>query len=122
MFMSQLRISLAASAFALALALFSTGLVVAHNCHTEVSNVTAHVAHGHSLPDKFAGSSQNLFDEICIGIIFFFLILGGKNLHKISNFRGFQRLDYILRQAFNYIRPPNLTNSLSLVQLGVSRI
>ncbi len=120
--MSKLRISRAASAFALVLGLISTGVVVAHTCHTEVSNVAAHLDHGHSLPDEIAGNSQNLLNEICIGIIFFFLLLGGKYLHKIFKTRNFQRPEHIWRHALGNIRPPNLTNSLSLAQLGVSRI
>ncbi len=122
MIKSKLRMSRVASAFALVLGLISTGVVVAHTCHTEVSNVVAHLDHGHSLPDETAGSTQNLLNEICIGVIFFFLLFGGKYLHKIFRIHSFQRLEHIWRHAVGNIRPPNLTNSLSLTQLGISRI
>lgn len=111
-----------ASAFALVLGLISTGVVVAHTCHTEDSNVVAHVEHGHSLPDEISGSPQNLLDEICIGVIFFFLLFGGKYLHKFFRIHSFQRPEHSLRHALGKIRPPNLSNSLSLIQLGISRI
>ena len=111
-----------ASAFALVLGLISTGVVVAHTCHTEVSNVVAHLEHGHSLPDEIAGSTQNLLNEICIGVMFFFLLFGGKYLHKIFRIHSFRRPEHIWRHAVGNIRPPNFTNSLSLVQLGISRI
>jgi hypothetical protein len=114
--------SRAASAFALVISLFSTGAVIAHNCHTEAQNPIVHVEHDHLAHSEAGSASNNLISEICIGIIFFTLLFGGKYLLRHRRAGSINQLFGFWNHSLKYLRPPNLTFALTLPQLGISRI
>lgn len=122
MFLLKIKISRAASAYALVIALLSTGVVIAHSCHNDSPVVVTHVEHTQDTVPQAGGASGNLLNEICTGIVFIALFVGSRFLLRIQRFKTFGRLAVFKCRAFIEIRPPNLSFALSLSQLGISRI
>ena len=114
--------SRAASAFAVVISLFSTGAVIAHNCHNEAQSPIVHMEHEQSSHSEAGNSGSNLLNDICFGIIFFALLFGGKYLLLRRRVRNLDRLLGFWNLSLKYLRPPDLTFALSLPQLGISRI
>ena len=113
------------------LTLISTVVVVAKACHKEptaaipVATSAIHASHGdhHHAPPATQGlSSSSLLKEICVGIFYLVLLLGGKFLLKIFH-RLYQEQVLAFKVgliAYRRKHPFNLT--LSLPQLGIYRI
>lgn len=68
--------SRAASAFALAISLLSTGAVIAHNCHEGAQTPVVHMEHEPSTHYEAGSAGSNLLKDICFGVIFFALLFG----------------------------------------------
>ena len=121
------------------LTVISTAVVVAKSCHDEPQPVAVaaativHASHGdhvHTTPAKTGNEpvtqqgvlNSGLISDICTGIFYLVLFLGGRFLLKsrINSFRE-QSAVFTSIQVFNRLKVvPNLT--LSLPQLGISRI
>lgn len=121
------------------LTLVSTAVVVAKNCHVEQIPVAgavgtvAHVSHGDHVhtppanPGKVPINSQGvlnsgLISDICTGIFYLVLFLGGRLLFKSrSNFIKDKIEGFKSSLAIN--KPKVVLNlTLSLPQLGICRI
>jgi len=120
MFTSKQGVARAASAIVLLISLISTGMVVAHQCHQASSQVATH-AH-HDEPTSSVTPNSSLLTDICIGVTFLVLLIGGKFWLR-------KRVSSWLVQAFSqikdlrhFVKPPNLVFALTLPQLGISRI
>jgi len=120
MFASKQGVARAASAIVLLISLISTGMVVAHQCHQASTQVATH-AH-HDEPTSSVTPSSSLLTDICIGVTFLVLLIGGKFWLR-------KRVSSWLVQAFSqikdlrhFVKPPNLVFALTLPQLGISRI
>ena len=117
--------------FAIFLAVFSTGIVIAHQCHSIISNQVSmqhnHSDHGSaptgavkSLNDN--SNTERLIDTGCAALFIVVLLLGRKFLDlraprsRLSNFRNLSR-DWVTVH-----RPQVFRLSLSRPQLGVIRI
>ena len=117
--------------FAIFLAVFSTGIVIAHQCHSIISNQVSmqhnHSDHGSaptgavkSLNDN--SNTERLIDTGCAALFIVVLLLGRKFLDlrapmsRLSNFRNLSR-DWVTVH-----RPQVFQLSLSRPQLGVIRI
>ena len=120
-----------AALFAIFLAVFSTGIVIAHQCHSIISNQVSmqhnHSDHGSaptgvtkSLNDN--SNTERLIDTGCAALFIVVLLLGRKFLDlrapmsRLSNFRNLSR-DWVTVH-----RPQVFQLSLSRPQLGVIRI
>ena len=117
--------------FAIFLAVFSTGIVIAHQCHSIISNQVSmqhnHSDHG-SAPTGVTKSlndnskTERLIDTGCAALFIVVLLLGRKFLDlraprsRLSNFRNLSR-DWVTVH-----RPQVFQLSLSRPQLGVIRI
>ncbi len=117
--------------FAIFLAVFSTGIVIAHQCHSIISNQVS-MQHNHSdhcsaptgavksLNDN--SNTERLIDTGCAALFIVVLLLGRKFLDlraprsRLSNFRNLSR-DWVTVH-----RPQVFQLSLSRPQLGVIRI
>jgi hypothetical protein len=117
--------------FAIFLAVFSTGIVIAHQCHSIISNQVSmqhnNSDHGSaptgavkSLNDN--SNTERLIDTGCAALFIVVLLLGRKFLDlraprsRLSNFRNLSR-DWVTVH-----RPQVFQLSLSRPQLGVIRI
>jgi hypothetical protein len=117
--------------FAIFLAVFSTGIVIAHQCHSIISNQVSmqhnHSDHGSaptgavkSLNDN--SNTERLIDTGCAALFIVVLLLGRKFLDlraprsRLSSFRNLSR-DWVTVH-----RPQVFQLSLSRPQLGVIRI
>ena len=117
--------------FAIFLAVFSTGIVIAHQCHSIISNQVSmqhnHSDHGSaptgavkSLNDN--SNTERLIDTGCAALFIVVLLLGRKfldlraSMSRLSNFRNLSR-DWVTVH-----RPQVFQLSLSRPQLGVIRI
>jgi hypothetical protein len=117
--------------FAIFLAVFSTGIVIAHQCHSIISNQVSmqhnHSDHG-SAPTGVTKSlndnsdTERLIDTGCAALFIVVLLLGRKFLglraprSRLSNFIDLSR-DWV-----KVHRPQVFQLSLSRPQLGVIRI
>ena len=117
--------------FAIFLAVFSTGIVIAHQCHSIISNQVSmqhnHSDHG-SAPTGVTKSlndnskTERLIDTGCAALFIVVLLLGRKFLglraprSRLSNFIDLSR-DWV-----KVLRPQVFQLSLSRPQLGVIRI
>lgn len=120
------------------LTLVSTAVVIAKSCHDEpipvaVATAVAHASHGHHVHTPSANSgttpiaaqgvlNSGLISDICTGIFYLVLILGSRFLLK-NRFATLKVKVAALNSAVAIYRASvekNLT--LSLPQLGISRI
>ena len=112
------------------LTLASTVVVVVESCHAgrapavvAATSHAAHTDHHHPAPTPLQSTNHSeLFTQICAGVFYLVLLLGGKFLLRIfrkSYKNQIQRLTAPLI-AFNQRVSNNLT--LSLPQLGICRI
>ncbi len=117
--------------FAIFLAVFSSGIVIAHQCHSISSNQvsTQHIYSDHgSAPTSSTKSlndnlkTERLIDTGCAALFLVLLLLGRKYLDlsaprsRLSNFIDLSR-DWV-----KVYRPQVFQRSLSRPQLGVIRI
>ena len=119
--------------------LISTAVVVvAKSCHEEQKPVVAaaaitHASHGdhaHTAPANSGKTSapaqgvlnSGLISDICTGIFYLVLFLGGRFLLK-NRFNSFRDKVAVFKSRHIFIRPKVVLNlTLSLPQLGISRI
>jgi hypothetical protein len=117
--------------FAIFLAVFSTGIVIAHQCHSIISNQVSmqhnHSDHG-SAPTgavkslNYNSNTERLIDNGCAALFIVVLLLGRKFLDlraPRSRLRNFINLS---RDWVKVHRPQVFQLSLSRLQLGVIRI
>jgi hypothetical protein len=123
MLKSRSKISQIASLFALLIALISTGAVVAHQCHSEAAPVISQTHHIHYSEQRAVqGPGNSLLGEVCVGVVFLALLLGGRYLFKTRILKSLPIFPSEVIK-FRYSRkPPDLIYALTLPQLGVSRI
>ena len=116
---------------AILLAVFSTGIVIAHQCHSMQSDQVAiqanhsgdHVASTTSVkPLSFASSSNALMDVGC-AVLFIVVLLLGRKLHYLRA-PSSQLKEYLTngRRLISAQRNQFIQLSLSRAQLGVIRI
>ncbi len=120
MFSSKQGVARAASAIVLLISLISTGMVIAHQCHQATAQVVTHTHHDE--PTNSVAPNSSLLTDICVGVTFLVILLGGKFwLRKRVNQL---RVEFIaqVKDLRSFIKPPNLVFALSLPQLGISRI
>jgi hypothetical protein len=119
------------------LTLASTVVVVAKSCHAEQNSVaaaaTVHSSQGDHVHTPPANSgiatlaaqgalNSWLISDICTGIFYLVLFLGGRFLLK-NRFNSFRDKVAIFKSSHIFIRPKVVLNlTLSLPQLGISRI
>ena len=116
---------------AILLAVFSTGIVIAHQCHSMQSDQVAiqanhsgdHVAPTTSVkPLSFASSSNALMDVGC-AVLFIVVLLFGRKFLDLraprSRLKSFMTLS---RELVSVYRPQVFQLALSRPQLGVIRI
>ena len=119
------------------LTLASTVVVVAKSCHAEQNSVaaaatTVHFSHGdhvHTPPANLGAPlaaqgvlNSGLISDICTGIFYLVLFLGGRFLLK-NRFNSFRDKVAVFKSSHIFIRPKIVLNlTLSLPQLGISRI
>lgn len=118
--------------------LISTAVVVAKSCHEEQKLVVAaaaitHASHGdhaHTAPANSGKSSapaqgvlnSGLISDICTGIFYLVLFLGGRFFLK-SRFNSFRDKVAVFKSSDVFNRPKVALNlTLSLPQLGICRI
>jgi hypothetical protein len=120
MFTSKQGVARAASAIVLLISLISTGMVVAHQCHQSSTQVATH-AH-HDEPTSSATPNSSLLTDICIGVTFLVLLIGGKFWlrKRVSSWLA-QAVSQI-KDLRRFVKPPNLVLALTLPQLGIYRI
>ena len=120
MWISRQGVARAASGIVLLLSLISTGMVVAHQCHQESVQVATHSHHQDTA--KSDPSTGSLLTDICIGVTFLVLLIGGK--YWLRGNRPTWRIsrNVSIKDLRGFIKPPNLAFNLSLPQLGVCRI
>jgi hypothetical protein len=116
----------------------STAVVVAQSCHNEeIPTVAAvaivHTSHGDhvhapiSNPSQTINSAQGalksgLLSDICTGIFYLVLFLGGRFLLK-RQVETFSKRNTVFNTSYVFISPKVRVNlTLSLPQLGISRI
>ncbi len=117
--------------FTILLAIFSTGFVIAHQCHTNSDSQVAkqHNYLEHSSPTtsitqaiKFTSNTERLIDTGCATLFMVVLLFGRKFLDlraprfRLSSFMA------LVRNSVAVNRPQVLQLSLSRSQLGVIRI
>lgn len=120
MFTSKQGVARAASAIVLLISLISTGMVVAHQCHQASTQVATH-AH-HDEPTSSVTPTSSLLTDICIGVTFLVLLLGGKFWLRKKVTRWLVQVDSQIKDLRRFVKPPNLVFALTLPQLGISRI
>ena len=118
--------------------LISTAVVVAKSCHEEQKLVvaaaaithTSHGDHAHTAPANSGKSSapaqgvlnSGLISDICTGIFYLVLFLGGRFFLK-SRFNSFRDKVAVFKSSGVFNRPKVALNlTLSLPQLGICRI
>jgi hypothetical protein len=117
--------------FAIFLALFSTGIVIAHQCHSMITSQVS-MQHGHSdhdsaptaatTPLNVNSNSERLIDTSCAAL-FVVVLLFGRKLAALRAPRS--RLSSFIALSRNLVtvyRPQVFQPSLSRLQLGVIRI
>ena len=118
--------------FAIFLAIFSTGLVIAHQCNSTSSNPVS-TQHHHS--DAVSGStvannplnvlsnsSERLIDSGCVALFIVVLLLGRKYLDLRAPMSRLHRFVNSIRDSSVIYRPQVFQLALSRPQLGVIRI
>ncbi len=120
MFASKEGVARAASAIVLLISLISTGMVVAHQCHQASAQVSTH-AH-HDGPTNSVTPNSSLLTDICIGVTFLVLLIGGKFWLRKKVTSWLVQLHVQVKDLRSFIKPPNLVCALSLPQLGILRI
>jgi hypothetical protein len=118
--------------FAIFLAIFSTGLVIAHQCNSTSSNPVS-TQHHHS--DALSGSSvasnplnvlsdsnERLIDSGCVALFIVVLLLGRKYLDLRAPRSPLHRFVNSVRVSAVIYRPQVFQLALSRPQLGVIRI
>ena len=118
------------------LTLASTVVVVAKSCHAEQNSVAAATVHSsqgdhvHTPPANSGRAplaaqgvlNSGLISDICTGIFYLVLFLGGRFLLK-NRFNSFRDKVAIFKSSHIFIRPKVVLNlTLSLPQLGICRI
>lgn len=113
------------------LTLVSTVVVVAKACHdqpaAEVPVVASavHASHGdhhHAPPATQGMASSSLLTEICVGIFYLVLLLGGKFLLKITHRSYKEKVSSVKVGLIAFHRKHSFNLTLSLPQLGIYRI
>lgn len=113
------------------LTLVSTVVVVAKACHdqpaAEVPVVASavHASHGdhhHAPPATQGMASSSLLTEICVGIFYLVLLLGGKFLLKITHRSHKEKVSSLKVGLIAFHRKHSFNLTLSLPQLGIYRI
>lgn len=108
---------------AILVATFSSGLVLAHQCHDQISTAI-NQTHSHTDVNLIAavGGHNSVLDEVCVGIFFLVLLVGRKYLIR-QKFNYGQSIMQAVRQGIAFCaRPPNLVFALTRSQLGIFRI
>jgi hypothetical protein len=120
-----------ALAFSIFLAIFSTGLAIAQQCHTTATN---QVATGHSHSDHHAGSTnasislnlasgaEGLIDTGCAALFIVILLLAKKVYDARDPRARLNRAVNLARDSYSSYRPQVFQFALSRPQLGVIRI
>jgi hypothetical protein len=117
--------------FAIFLAVFSTGIVIAHQCHSIISNQVSmqhnHSDHGFaptgvtkSLNDN--SNTERLIDTGCAALFIVVLLLGRKFLDLRTPRARLRNFINLSRDLVTVHRPQVFQLSLSRPQLGVIRI
>ena len=117
--------------FAIFLAVFSTGIVIAHQCHSIISNQVSmqhnHSDHGSaptgavkSLNDN--SNTERLIETGCAALFIVVLLLGRKFLELRAPRSRLSNLINLSRDVVTVHRPQVFQLSLSRPQLGVIRI
>lgn len=114
--------SRAAFAIALVISLFSTGAVIVHNCHTEKQAISAHAHHDHSTGPVTGVAGEIPLGELCVSVIFFALIFGGRLLALRRKSKFIASVQIFWRNYACPPRPPRILVALSITQLGTFRI
>jgi predicted cobalt transporter CbtA len=113
------------------LTLVSTVVVVAKACHSQpvaeipVVATAVHASHGdhHHAPPATQGlANSSLLTEICVGIFYLVLLLGGKFLLKISQDTIKEKVFSLRVGLIAFHRKHSFNLTLSLPQLGIYRI
>jgi len=112
------------------LTLASTVVVVAQSCHqsesTEVAAInTTHAVnggHSHSPSSTDDLASGGLLTEICTGIFYLVLIIGGRFLLRILQNRLREKILVFNSHVYAYRQRIKFNLTLSLPQLGICRI
>jgi zinc transporter ZupT len=117
--------------FAIFLAVFSTGIVIAHQCHSIISNQVSmqhnHSDHGSaaaalSKPLNVSSDTEQLIDSGCVVLFIVVLLFGRKILDLRAPRSRFRNFIDMSRDLVSVHRPQVLQLSLSRPQLGVIRI
>jgi hypothetical protein len=116
---------------AIFLAVFSTGLVIAHQCNLISSNQVS-MQHNHSdhgpdsatvtKPVTDSSTTQRLIDSGCVALFIVVLLLGRKEFKLKLPSSSFNSFIQISRDLVAVYRPQVFQLSLSRPQLGVIRI
>jgi len=120
MFASKQRVARAASAIVLLISVVSTGMVVAHQCHQASAQVATHAHQDEPISSVTPNSS--LLTDICFGVTFLVLLIGGKFWLRKRATSWLVKLNVQVKDLRSFIKPPNLVFARSLPQLGISRI
>ncbi len=113
------------------LTLVSTVVVVAKACHNQpaaeipVVATAVHASHGdhyHAPPATHGIASSSLLTEICVGIFYLVLLLGGKFLLKITDRSYKESVSSLKVGLIAFHRKHSFNLTLSLPQLGIYRI
>lgn len=120
MFKAEVRLTKVAATFVLLLSLLSTGVVIAKECHSTITQSSQHLSHHHSESD--AGTPSGLLTDICVGVTFLTLLIGGRFLLRIGKIKGIIKNSTAIKLMSQFIKPPNIRNALTLTQLGLCRI
>ncbi len=111
--------------------LVSTVVVVAKACHDQppaeipVVATAVHASHGdhHHAPPATQGiASSSLLRELCVGIFYLVLLLGGKFLLKITHRSYKEKVSSLKVGLIAFHRKHSFNLTLSLPQLGIYRI
>lgn len=117
--------------FALLLAIFSTGMVIAHQCHSS-SNDQVAIQHQHLdagtastvaiKPLSIASDKERLIDTGCAALFLVVLLLGRKLVDLRAPYTPLNRFMTLSRDLISVYRPQVFHLALSRPQLGVIRI
>lgn len=118
--------------FAIFLAIFSTGLVIAHQCQSMSGNPVsaqphhADVVSGPTVASNplniSSSSSERLIDSGCVALFIVVLLLGRKYLDVRVPRSSLTRFVYSVRDSSAIYRPQVFQLALSRPQLGIIRI
>jgi len=112
------------------LTLASTVVVVAQSCHQSQSSAVAAVdtthadngGHYHSPPSTEGLTSSGLLTDICTGIFYLVLIIGGRFLLRNSQNRFREKILVFNSHIYAFRQRVKFNLTLSLPQLGICRI